>query len=262
MTRQNFDINNLRIASPCSVGWETMSGDERVRHCQLCRLNVYNVSEMTAPEVRALFVKSEGRICGRLYQRADGTVITKDCPVGFRAYQKRAARMAGAALAAIFGLFSISYGQKEEEKSIDASEANIVRTIRTVNRKNILTGTITDRNSAPAIDVVVTIFPGGDGEKLSLRSDAKGFYQSPALADGIYTLEVGSADNLFYRVTGIKINNNEQVNLDIKLDVEFGYVTSGFLVQLPANPVTFDKLLKIEPQEAPKKSKKSKKPSR
>lgn len=262
MTKQNFYVNHLRIASPCSVDWDTMSGDERTRHCGLCQLNVYNIAEMTAPEVRALVTKSEGRICARLYKRADGTVITKDCPVGFRAYQKRVSRMAGAALAAILGLFSVSYGQQEEEKSIDASKANIVRTIRTVNRKNILTGTITDRTGAAAFGVTVTIFQSSDdGEKLRVSPDAQGYYQSPELAAGIYTLEVSDGANRLYQVTGIEINNSEQINLDIRLDIEFAYTLSGIVepMNLPtAYPVS--ELLKMQPQVIRKKSKQSKKP--
>ena len=128
MSKQNFDINKLHIASPCSVGWETMSGDARKRFCNLCKLNVYNFSEMTAKEVNELIVKSEGRICGRLYKRADGTILTKDCPVGLRAYQRRVSRIAGASLATILGLFSVSFGQKTDEKSTDAAKIKIVRT--------------------------------------------------------------------------------------------------------------------------------------
>src|SRR6185369_3331890 len=118
-------INKLRVASLCSVGWETMTGDERIRHCQSCQLNVYNISEMARADAENLITKREGRLCIRLYKRADGTVLTKDCPVGFRAYQKRVARFAGAALAAILGLFSVSFGQKDDKKAIDASKLDI-----------------------------------------------------------------------------------------------------------------------------------------
>jgi hypothetical protein len=230
MSKQNFDIDNLRVASPCRVGWETMSGDERVRHCNLCRLNVYNLSEMTADEVRGLIAKSEGGICGRLHKRADGTIITKDCPVGFRAYQKRAARMAGAALAAIIGLFSVSYGQKEDEKSTDASKAKIVRTI---NRKNILSGRIKDVSDAIVAGAEVVIFKSG-GEKLKVKSDDEGVYQTP-LPAGIYTLEIDYPGFKFYRVTRIEINDNEEVNLDITLDSE--NVTMGIVEVMPSTQV-------------------------
>ena len=54
INKQNFDVNNLRVASPCSVSWETMSGDERVRRCHSCELNIYNIAEMTSKEVENL----------------------------------------------------------------------------------------------------------------------------------------------------------------------------------------------------------------
>ncbi len=118
MNKQNFDINSLRVASPCTVGWETMSGDERVRRCNSCELNIYNITEMTKLEVEDLITKRKDRVCIRLYKRADGTVLTKDCPVGIRAYQKRVARFAGAALTTILGLFSVSFGQKEDKNQL------------------------------------------------------------------------------------------------------------------------------------------------
>src|SRR5215203_982280 len=120
MTKQTFDINKLRVAAPCSVSWEAMTGDERARHCDSCQLNVYNISEMTRAEAEDLITGREGRLCIRLYKRADGTVLTKDCPVGLRAYQKRIARFAGAALATVLGLFSVSFGQKDDKKAVDA----------------------------------------------------------------------------------------------------------------------------------------------
>lgn len=238
MTKPDFDINNLRIASPCSVGWETMSGDERTRHCNLCRLNVYNVSEMTADEVRALIAKSEGRICARLYKRADGTILTKDCPVGWRAYQKRATRLAGAALATILGLFSVSFGQKEEEKSTDADKAKIVRTI---GQEIVLKGKITDLNGAIISAADVTIFKG-DGEKLKIKSDEEGVYRVSALTPGIYTLEVESPGFKLYRIADIEINYNEELNLDIELLTE--NVTTGVVEVFPET-VNFNRLLTV-----------------
>jgi len=75
------------IAAPCNVGWENMTGTDTVRHCHECKLNVYNVSRLTAPEAERLLnseLFKEGKICFRLYRRHDGTLITADCPVGLR----------------------------------------------------------------------------------------------------------------------------------------------------------------------------------
>src|SRR5262245_10193856 len=105
-------LERLRIASPCPASWEQMSGDERVRFCDTCDLHVYNISRMTHREAISLITETEGRLCARIYRRADGTVITRDCPVGLRAIRRRVARIAGASLAALLGLFSVALGQK------------------------------------------------------------------------------------------------------------------------------------------------------
>ena len=72
----------LEFASPCPASWDEMEGDERVRSCGECDQNVYNFSEMTEDEALALLREREGRVCVRVYQRDDGTSLTKDCPVG------------------------------------------------------------------------------------------------------------------------------------------------------------------------------------
>jgi|SRR3954468_11550856 len=74
----------VRIASPCSTAWDKMSGDDQVRFCPQCQLNVYNFAEMHETEVNRLLDEREGRVCAKVYQRACGTVVTKDSPVAFR----------------------------------------------------------------------------------------------------------------------------------------------------------------------------------
>ena len=78
-------LDELRVAKPCSASWADMQGDERVRFCALCQLNVYNLSELTSEEARQLLRRRvPGRICARFYRRFDGTVLTKDCNRGFK----------------------------------------------------------------------------------------------------------------------------------------------------------------------------------
>ena len=87
-------LNDLRIASPCPASWRSMRGDDRVRFCDACSKSVYNLSDLTATEATALIRESEGGICLRLYRRADGTVLTADCPVGLRhALRRRLLRL-------------------------------------------------------------------------------------------------------------------------------------------------------------------------
>ena len=85
-------LETIQIAKPCSADWNEMTGDAQVRHCGSCRLNVYNLSEMTRAEAEAVILQHEGHLCVRFYTRADGTVLTQDCPVGVRAFRLKAAR--------------------------------------------------------------------------------------------------------------------------------------------------------------------------
>lgn len=59
-----------------------MRGDDRARLCNRCSLHVYNLSAMSPSEAEELVRQKEGRLCVRFYQRRDGTVMTRDCPVG------------------------------------------------------------------------------------------------------------------------------------------------------------------------------------
>lgn len=114
-------LNNLKVASPCSQDWNAMIGNDRQRFCGDCKLNVYNLSGMTQAEAENLLNNSEGRLCVRFYKRADGTVLTQDCPVGWQAVKRRISRTAAAFVSLIFGLLtglglmSLARQPKEQE---------------------------------------------------------------------------------------------------------------------------------------------------
>ena len=100
--RQSLPIlENAHIASPCNMSWQAMHGDDRTRFCGACEKHVYNLVGMSDEDVTALILEKEGRLCVRLYQRPDGTLITSDCPVGLRAARRKLARAIGA-IAACF----------------------------------------------------------------------------------------------------------------------------------------------------------------
>src|SRR5579864_8307660 len=104
-------LDRVSIAAPCSADWESMPGTGRVRHCAQCNKNVYNLSAMTRREAEALLRETEGRLCARLYRRADGTILTENCPVGLRAIGRRISRMAGAAMSAFAAVSSATAAQ-------------------------------------------------------------------------------------------------------------------------------------------------------
>jgi hypothetical protein len=82
--RDTLDL--IEIAIPCQVPWDSMPGDELVRHCGTCKQNVYNVASYTRVEAMNLL---RARACLRVYRRPDNTVVTSDCRARLRAARKR-----------------------------------------------------------------------------------------------------------------------------------------------------------------------------
>jgi hypothetical protein len=94
-------LPNIRIASPCSMDWNAMTGDERVRSCAACNKQVFNLSALTRQEAEALIVEKAGDLCANYYQRKDGTILLADCSIGIR--QKRTGRVLAAGIVALLG---------------------------------------------------------------------------------------------------------------------------------------------------------------
>jgi hypothetical protein len=90
-------LDNIRVAAPCTADWNQMTGDERARLCGDCNLKVYNLSGMTRDEAETLLRDREGRLCVRYFQRADGTILLKDCTVGVKRRRRRRIFAAGVA---------------------------------------------------------------------------------------------------------------------------------------------------------------------
>lgn len=98
-------LDVVSVAAPCPAKWDDMVGDERVRLCRGCSQNVYNISEMSRKEAESFLSENSGPKCLRLYRRKDGTLITKDCPVG-RKFIDGFNRSLGFAAAAFITVFN------------------------------------------------------------------------------------------------------------------------------------------------------------
>ena len=98
-------LDKIKIASPCDADWNEMRGDDRRRYCTMCKLNVYNLSDMTRQEAESFLINSEGRVCVKFYRRADGSVLTSDCPIGWEKLKRRVSRAATAVFALVAGFY-------------------------------------------------------------------------------------------------------------------------------------------------------------
>ena len=101
MARFNDPLDRVKIAAPCRADWEQMIGTDQVRFCGQCNLNVYNLSSMKRDEAESFVARNEGRLCVRFYRRQDGSMLTKNCPVGLTAIRRRMSYLAKAISSAV-----------------------------------------------------------------------------------------------------------------------------------------------------------------
>jgi hypothetical protein len=123
MARFQHPLDSISVAAPCRANWDDMLGTDRARHCGQCSLNVYNLSGMTRNEAEDLINRTDGRLCVRFFRRADGTIITQNCPVGLAAAKVRVKKWATGVLAAVLSFFSgvgifAAFGQGPENESV------------------------------------------------------------------------------------------------------------------------------------------------
>lgn len=150
------ELKRVVIAAPCPLEWEQMAGNDRVRFCNSCSKNVYNISDMTAKEAQAFLEENGTSQCVRLYRRADGTLMTDNCPVGLRALRNRArmvykivASAAASFMAFMPGVKNGAHAQQAEPGQVK-NEEPIVVDGRPLLKKNTVNIPATPGTSTPA----------------------------------------------------------------------------------------------------------------
>ncbi len=215
-------IANLRIAEPCKASWDGMAGDERVRHCTLCSLNVYNFAEMTRDEVRDLLMRSEGRVCARLYRRADGTVITRDCPTGLRALRRRASRIAAALITALLTLPALALGTTHKKPRLKTRGSKVVLKVdrMATAQPAMLTGVVGDEAGMPIPGVTVVVRDEASKRELTAVTDVNGAFRFTALNDGLYCVNVTLEGLKPARIEHLPLNAGEATHASVALRVD------------------------------------------
>ena len=191
---------NLRIASPCKMSWDAMPGDERVRHCSLCDLNVYNVAEMTRDEVRELLRKTEGRLCARIDRRAEMTV--------FR-------RVAAAMVAALFSVSAFAFphvwtGGSKVKLSIERAASA---------QKAVFNGTVRASES-PLPGATVIVRSESTTFQYTTVTDMNGNFTIASLDDGVYRVDVSLRGFVPAVIKHMKMKANEVTNANVVLRID------------------------------------------
>ena len=210
-----LDLSNIRIASPCPAEWNKMVGDERVRHCAECNLNVYNLSAMTECQARQFLGGNSGkRVCLRFYRRADGTIVTQDCPWGLRALKRRATRFASALFSAVLSVAIAKAQPIPQQTSQPTREGQ--------QRQSGLAITVVDPQGAvlPNAQVILTGPKTKPWPQATGVTDNVGRVEFPSLAPGEYTITVNAKYFIAEHQSGLMLAAGKPSNLVITMKID------------------------------------------
>ena len=222
---ESIDLSNLRIASPCPADWEKMVGDERMRHCVECNLNVYNLSAMTERQVQELIAASRGkRLCTRLYLRVDGTVLTQDCPWSFRALTWKVSRLGAAVLTAIMGVTVATARNKAQPATCECSQ--------TQQKDSGMRLVVMDQQGAVIPKAVIALEGKSIKEPIAGVTGPSGEWSQPKLTAGRYKVTV-KAQGFSTFSSVMDVHNGTLLSLKVKLPVAVVNTT----VDVKAEPV-------------------------
>ena len=155
MAPKNF-LNNLTIPSPCVADWNSMIGNEEVRFCEHCSLDVHNLSVMTRNQAERLVARSKERLCVCYHYDPAGRPLTLPVRQKLHRINRRVSRIAAGAFTATLSITSAvaQNSTNSQTRSVDASSlppnrwtarSSVVGTIKDQNGAVIPNATIFDR---------------------------------------------------------------------------------------------------------------------
>jgi len=214
-------LENLKIASPCHSDWDKMQGDDRVRFCGDCQKTVYNVSAMTRRQAETFLRQNTAGICTKIYRRADGTILTEDCPVGLAAIRRRMARVAGAAFSTL-----LSLGTAVAQLPGGAEpQTSLVQIGGESQASGSIGGVLSDPASAIIPRASVTLINQSSGLEFHSTTNDAGLFQFTSLARGVYTVQIEASGFRTFRRRDLILGIQKQARVDVTLEV--GILTMG-----------------------------------
>lgn len=226
MSKQKL-IEQIKVNKPCSESWDEMTGNDEVRFCGHCNLNVNNLSAMTRRRALKIVKKSKGGICVRYMENpVDKTPVFAD-----KLYRiTRRAGVAAGVLGASMALSTVTYAQggaitftiNNNETKIEAFQKDD-DSDETKSPTASVSGTVTDSEGIFAAGVSVRMFNLTTEESFEAATDNDGFYKFENVRQGNYRIvindEKGNAEVSFLEISEA-VENRQDIALTIPIFAE------------------------------------------
>src|SRR5262249_17689587 len=148
------------------------------------------------------------RLCIRFYRRADGTILTQNCPRGLSVLIRRISRIAAAVLTAAMSAGS-SISHAATKKSASAQESQAAAGVDV---------TVLDPSGAVIQNARAILCRCKDHVTVNVSTDANGVAHFAGLTAGTYMLEV-QAQGFKGTRQSVKVQSRKVENFQVKLQI-------------------------------------------
>jgi hypothetical protein len=216
---QAGNLDRVSIPIQCHADWDLMAGDDRVRYCKACQKSVYNLSALTKRQAEALVAEHGGKLCARIYQRPDGSILTQNCPEGIRGLTAKITRRAGAVLSAMLSVGTLAPQSQATPLSQIPEPGKSLVQIEAVPGDGVLSGTVRDMTGAAIPKAVVELTNVVTGQMAASAVTAEdGRYRVEKLGSGAYAAKVSSLGFMTFNKS-LTLRAHESAQLDVMLQV-------------------------------------------
>jgi hypothetical protein len=246
VTKQTELLDHINVTSPCSSDWDSMIGNDLVRFCAHCQLNVHNLSEISPKEVVKLVIHSRDRLCVRYRRRPLETIQTSDLPRQLYQIRQRASRIAAGAFSAALSFSSGAAAQAASPSRAVLSSGTEITAFKEMTHNESLpapnstiVGIILDPAGAAVPGSRVTLIDERNGTEQIATSNGDGEFQFQSLEAGTYTLKVQQTGFVAAVINNIVLDGMNEYRLTANLEVAEGLeVTVGSAVAAePSEPL-------------------------
>ena len=215
MSQPKRSFDRMIIPAPCDADWDSMIGNDRVRFCEHCNLQVTNLSNLTRQEAVRLVARSEGRLCVRFVRRTDGSIAAKQSEQKLHQISRRVSRLAAGAFSATLSLTTAAAQTTNSQPRAVAAAESIAPQLGV---GSSVSGVISDPQGALVSGATVTL-TSKDGSSFTFTTGDDGMYKFSLLPAGTYGLTVDATSFPSTSLDDIKLTDASErsINVELKL---------------------------------------------
>ncbi len=233
MASKNF-LNNLTIPSPCTADWNSMVGNDQVRFCEHCSLDVHNLSVLTRRHAERLVARSNGRLCVRYHHDSSGRPLTLPVAPKLHRISRRISRIAAGAFSATLSVSSAVAQNSASSQSGNWNPPNAAQPGSRWTSGASIVGTITDQNGAVISGATVSLWNQELNVALYVATGLNGQFKIDSLQAGAYKVRI-EAPGFAPQETEVYVQQNGEARVDRTLSV----ATIEETVEVESNSVSY-----------------------